>query len=297
MLKTNNKQLEVVIIILIINLLVGLIYLISRIIKKDYKRGWIMTAFIILTPPIGAIYLLSSWIIFMVYFKNRLGILSIEELSLSKEKIKMIVKDDVRSAIDKVPLEEALIVSESKDARRLILDVLKEEKGDYINSIYQATDNKDSEVSHYAAAAITDIMDKFKTREKILREEDPREHINYLSEFLMTKILSSVEQGRYLKVLEQAVLKAEKDTPEILTGEHYYIIVNISIDLKRMEEAEFWVEKALVNKGDELESYKAGLSFYYTHGDLIKFKNLLEKLKTSDIRLNHETLEMIRFFS
>lgn len=302
----GNPGLNLVVCILIVNLLLGLIYFISRLIKKDYKRGLIMTIFIILTPPIGVIYLIVSWIIFQVYFKNRIGILSIEELSLRKDKIEMTVKDDFKSAIDKVPLEEALIVSESKDARRLILDILKEEKGDYINSIYSAIDNKDSEVSHYAAAAITDIMDKFKTKEKALgcdyrndrhNKEIANAYINYLGDFLMTRILSSVEQKRYLELLEGAVIKIEEDIPKILRGYHYCVLINISIDLKLMDKAEYWVEKALANRKNELETYRAGLNFYYTNGDLTKFKNLLERLKSSDVRLDNETLEIIRFFS
>lgn len=299
-------NLEIVVYIIIINSLIGALYLISRLIKKDYKRGIIMTLFIILTPPIGTLYLTISWLIYVLYFKNRTGILSIEELSLRKDKIEVTVKDDLRTAFNKVPLEEALIVSEGKDTRRLILDILKEERGDYIKSIYHATDNKDSEVSHYAATAITDIIDKFKEQEKIFRHEYSEDKKNiaiaerywdYLSDFLMTKILSSVEQLRFLKILEDLTLDLEANTPEIVRAELYYRIVSISIDLDRMVQAELWVSKALNNRKNSLASYKAGLKFYYSNGEHGKFRSLLSALKSSDIRLDNETLEMIRFYS
>lgn len=265
-----------------------------------------MTLFIILTPPIGTIYLSVSWLIYQVYFKSRTGILSLEELSLSKDKIEITAKDDIKSAFNKVPLEEALIVSESKDTRKLILDILKEERGDYIKSIYDATDNKDSEVSHYAATAITDIIDKFKEKEKILRNKYTADSQNidlaeiywdYVSEFLMTKILSSVEQTRFINILEDFTLSLEKDMPKIVRAELYYRIVSVSIDLDRMIQAEMWVSKALNNRKNSLESYKAGLKFYYANGEHEKFKELLWTLKSSDVRLDRETLEMIRFYS
>ena len=302
----NIKNLDIVVYIILANTLIGIIYLISRLIKKDYKRGAIMTVFIILTPPIGTLYLTISWIIYQVYFKNRTGILSIEELSLRKDKIEVTEKDDYITALNKVPLEEALIVSERKETRRLILNVLKEERGDYIKSIYGATDNKDSEVSHYAASAITDIMDKFKEDEKKLRKkysenkQDPQiaeEYWECLSGFLMTNILSSVEQKRFLKMLEDLTIELEVNLPEVVRGELYYRIVTLSIDLERMVQAELWTNKALINRKNELESYKAGLKFYYANKELKRFKELLESLKTSSVRLDRETLDMIRFYS
>ena len=303
---TKLSSLEIVIYTIIINTIIAIIYLITRLMKRDYKRGSIMTLFIILTPPIGSIYLIVSWLIYILYFKNRTGILSIEELSLRKDKIEVIAKSDMRSAINKVPLEEALIVSEGKDTRRLMLDILKEERGDYAKSIYNATDNKDSEVSHYAATAITDIIDKFKDQEKVIRKQYNQDKYNidiaemywdFLSDFLMMRVLSSVEQVRFLKMLEDLTLELEKNIPEAVRAELYYRIVSISIKEDRMVQAELWVNKALSNRKSSLASYKAGLEYYYKINELKKFKDLLESLKSSDIRLDNETLEMIRFYS
>lgn len=294
-----------VIYLLILNIIISVIYLITGIIKKDYKRGFMMTVFMLLAPIVGPLYIAISWIIYRVYFKSRKGILSIEELSIRKDKIEVIVRDDIQSALNKVPMEEALIISDSRDTRRLLLDVLKEDRGQYINSIYRATDNEDSEVSHYAASAITDIMDKFKEKEKILStkyNEDKNDegiaetYWRYLSEFLMTKVLSSVEQDRYLKRLQDLTINLEADMPSVVTGELYYRIVVILIDLEKTEQAELWVNKALKNRKGDLDSYKAGLKFYYTTNETVKFRKLVEELMNSNVRLDRETLEFIRFY-
>lgn len=296
---------DTVIYLLILNIIISVIYLITRIISKDYKRGFIMTVFMILTPGIGPLYLAVSWVMYKVYFRNRKGILSIEELSLRKDKIEVIVKDDIQFAINKVPMEEALIISDSRDTRRLLLDVLKEDRGQYINSIYKATENEDSEVSHYAASAITDIMDKFKKKEKTLstmynenkKDEKVAEiYWRYLSEFLMTNVLSSVEQGRYSKILEDLAIDIEQGMPSVVTGEMYYKIVVILIDLKKMDQAEIWVKKALQKRKGDLYSYKAGLKFYYETDKTVEFRMLVEELMDSSIRLDRETLEFIRFY-
>lgn len=66
----DSEKLKIVIYIIIINTVISLMYLISRFIKKDYKRGVIMTLFIALTPPVGAIYLTVSWLMYIIYFKK-----------------------------------------------------------------------------------------------------------------------------------------------------------------------------------------------------------------------------------
>lgn len=304
--KTNYDNLDTVIYLILINLIVSVIYLLVRIIKKDYERGIMMFLFIILIPIIAPLYLFVSYVIYRIYFKHRKSDLSIEELSLRKDKIEVIQRDDFKIASNKVPLEEALIISDKKDTRRLMLNILKEERGDYINSIYKATGNIDDEVAHYAASAITDIMDKFKEREKELKaqyEKDKTDKVVgetywlYLSDFLITNILSSVEQMRFLKILEDLTLDLEKHAPESVRAELYYRLVVICIELKLMSQAEFWVNKALENRKNELESYKAALKYYYTINCMDKFKSLLESLKSSTVRLDRETLELIRFYN
>lgn len=274
--------------------------------KRNYKKGFMMAIFMIIAPVVGPLYLFISWFIYEVYFKNRKGILSIEELSFKQDRVEVIVKDDIQSALNKVPVEEALIISSIQSTRKLILDILKEDTSAYINSIYSAIDSKDSEVAHYAAAAITDIMDKFKEKEKILKEaynknnkdsEIAQVYWKYINEFLNTNILPKVEQERYLGILEKLTINLEKDIPSIISGETYYEIVNICINLQNMEEAEIWVNKALDNRGEDLESYKAALKFYYSNGNMDKFLNLLKYIMESNIRLDNETLELVRFYN
>lgn len=300
-----NSSLNIVIYILLINLFISIIYLVFRFLKKDYKRGLMMTVFIIIAPGVGPLYLIISWLLYEVYFKNRKGILNIEELSFRQDRVEVIVKDNIQTALDKVPVEEALIVSNTQSTRKLLLNILKEDTSEYINSIYSATDNKDSEVAHYAAAAITDIMDKFKEKEKVLKEayhnndknpEIAQVYWKYINEFLNTKILPRVEQERYLDILEKLTIKLEKDIPTIINGEIYYKIVSMSIDLERMKKAEVWVNRALDKRGDDLESYKAALKFYYSNGNMDKFLKLLKYIMKSNIKLDNETLEIIRFY-
>jgi len=292
--------------IFVINFIVSLIYLVIKWIKKDLNCGILMSIFMIICPVVGPLYLFFSWLIYEIYFKRKAAEISIEELSLKKERIEVILKPDMKSALNKVPLEEALIVSDKKSTRKLLLDVLRENSEDSLSTIFKAVEHKDSEVSHYAATAISDIINEFKKREKQLREKynkDKRnreicnEYANYLFDFLSQRILSTVEQRFYCDLFEKLVITMEEYLPSEISGELYNKLVSILLDLGENEKGKTWVEKALVNNENELESYKAGLKYYYVNNDRNKFLLLMEKLKKSDVLLDHDTLEMIRFFS
>jgi len=156
------NKVEIIVCILIANFIIALIYLFLKWIKKDLSCGIIMSIFMIICPLIGPLYLFFSWIIYEIYFKRRKIDVCIAELSLRKEKIDVISKPNMRSALNKVPLEEALIVSDKKSTRKLLLDVLREDSNGSLKTILKAIEHKDSEVSHYAASAISDIINEFK---------------------------------------------------------------------------------------------------------------------------------------
>lgn len=302
----QGNKVEIIIYILVTNFIIALIYLLMKWIKKDLNCGIIMSIFMIICPLVGPLYLFFSWFVYEIYFKRRKMDISIEELSLRKEKIEVIIKPDMSSALNKVPLEEAFIVSDKKSARKLLLDVLREDSSGSLKTILKAVEHKDSEVSHYAASAISDIISEFKMREKQLRskynkdkgnDELCNEYVNYLNNFLSQKILSTAEQRLYCGLLEELVITIEEYLPCEISGGLYNKLVCILLDLGENDKAKVWAHKALINYENDLESYKAGLRYYYMKKDRSEFLSLLEKLKKSDVLLDHDILEMVRFFN
>jgi hypothetical protein len=300
------SKVEVIIYILVINFITALVYLLMKWRKRDLNCGIIMGIFMIICPLVGPAYLFFSWFVYKIYFERRNSHISIEELSLRKEKIEVISKPDMRSALNKVPLEEALIVSDKKSARKLLLDVLREDSNGSLNTILKAVEHQDTEVSHYAASTISDTIDEFKIREKQLRErynkdkeniELCNEYVEYLNDFLSQKILSAPEQRLYCSLFEELIITMEKHLPSEISGELYNKLVCILLDIGENDKAKIWVEKALTNYEHELDSYKAGLRYYYINNERSKFLSLMEKLKKSDVLLDPDILELVRFYS
>lgn len=301
----NLSKIDIIIYIIIINSIIGFIYLIYKGIKKDLKIGVITWLFVSLCPIVGPIYLFFSWIIYALYFKRKDYYISKEELSLKKENIKVLLKPDMEDELNKVPLEEALIISDKKNARKLLLNVLKDDRNSSVKSILKAVEHNDTEVSHYAASAISDIINEFKTYEKTLRTqyyEDKHNNLlgnryaDYLYNFLSQNILSITEQKRYASLLEELILLMEEYLPLEVSGSLYYKIICILLDLGENQRAKFWIEKAISNNVDELDTYRARLRYHYMNQDNKEFIMLLEKLKKSDIIIDNELLEIVRFY-
>lgn len=306
--QTNNQmnKIEVIAYVLAINFIGALIYLFFKWKRKDLKCGIIMSIFMIICPLVGPAYLFFSWLVYKIYFERRKTGTNIEELSFRKENIEVLLKPDKKSALNKVPLEEALIVSDKKSTRKLLLDVLREDSSSALKSILKAVEHEDSEVSHYAASAISDTINEFKVREKQLREKYIKEkkniklcneYVDYLYGFLSQKILSSAEQRLYCGLFEELIITIEEYLPSRISGELYNRLVCLWLDLGENSKAKIWVEKTLMERENELESYKAALRYYYANKDRTKFLLLMEKLKKSDVLLDHEMLEMVRFFN
>lgn len=306
--QTNYEVCEIQFIIcaLVVNFIIALLYLFIKWKKKDLSRGIMMSIFVIICPLVAPAYLFFSWLVYEIYFKRRYSQISIDELSFRKDKIEVILKPDMKSAFNKVPLEEALLVSDKKNTRKLLLDVLREDNNDYVNAIVKALDHKDSEVSHYAASAISDTINEFKIKEKILRKKYNKdkgntelcnEYADYLYRYLSQKILSIPEQRLYCNLFEELIIAMEENLPDKVTGALYNKLVCILLDLGEDHKAKVWVEKTLSKNENELDSYKAGLRYYYKNKDRSKFLMLMKKLKKSDVILDHDILEMVRFFS
>lgn len=302
----QENKMQAIIFVLVFNSIVALIYLIIKVIKKDINCGIMMSIFIFICPLIGPLFLFLSWFLYEIYTKNNDTNINMEELSLNKEKVKIVLKPDITNALNKVPLEEALIVSDKKSVRNLLLEMLKEDSYGSLKSILKAVEYEDSEVSHYAATAISDSVNEFKIKEKKLRDnynKDKRnndlfsKYVGYLYNFLSQNILSSAEQRYYCGLFEELVVTVEKYLPYENFSELYNKLVCILLDLGDKEKAKAWVDKALIYYENELDSYKAGLRYYYVNDDKSNFLLLLNKLKESNVPLNRDTLEIIRFFS
>ncbi len=82
--------------------------------------------------------------------------IGVEKLKLESELYRSVTIDDKKSDMT-VPIEEALIINSARERRSLIMDVLNDTPGDYVEFLQKAGNNDDTEVVHYAVTAMVEI--------------------------------------------------------------------------------------------------------------------------------------------
>ncbi len=82
-----------------------------------------------------------------------------EEQYYSVRRSVQVESDEMRGKV--VPIEEALLVNDTKTRRELIVDVLYANPEEYVSQLYKAKANPDTEVVHYAATALAEIQKEF----------------------------------------------------------------------------------------------------------------------------------------
>lgn len=106
-----------------------------------------------------------------------------------------------------VPLEEALIVNDPADRRRLMLSMLTEEPDAYLAQLQAAKLNDDVEVAHYAATAVAQISKesdlKLQQLERAFKTDPSAQNLNEYCDFLGEYLGSGLAEGRVAQIQRQ----------------------------------------------------------------------------------------------
>lgn len=287
---------------------------------------------ILLCPVVGVCFFLVSIFIGFVFFR---ATVDLDDVMFSKERVKTMEKADEEREKNIVPLQEALSVTDHTKLRQLMLNVLKGDIDKSLSTIALALDSEDSETSHYAASILSKALNEFRINVRKLQQEIERETkkegdefrkaecgillLEYMDSVLCQKVFTEVEQkyfvdimaktGEYLyqSMLERReqdeknplkVVKAAEVPVEIpvMGASHYSNIALCLLGLKDFKNAEVWSNRALEQYPGELCSYKCKLKLLFATDRQEPFLEVLHQLKSSQITVDNETLEMIRVF-
>lgn len=262
-----------------------------------------MGLFILFCPIVGPCYLALSETCYRILFSRKRGEVNVDELSFHKDRVEILVPADVEGSQNKVPIGDALLASNKSNARKVMLDVLKTDYDLFLSEIATAVEHTDSEVSHYAASAISDIISEFKKQERKLLEhfgdtkdmKTAEEYSNFVCSFLEKNILPESEQKIYLVNLE-SLLKGMFIQKEFeLIYEYYERLMILLMEQGWDDKINEWINLAKEQSLNELGIYKALMNYYYHIKDRDRLLETLNRLKASNVELDSETLDFIRY--
>lgn len=170
-----------------------------------------------------------------------------------------------------------------------------------------ALNSEDSETSHYAASVLRDELNDFRSNVQKMYTQMQQETeteteceemlIDYMNRILSQKIFTTMEQTKYVNMLEEAAESLYQKNGARITADRYEGLMPETSGFKK-------------NSGNRKVVYASGTaarkcagSVYlpvktvFHNGEKEKFFEVLQELKESDIIIDNETLELIRIFS
>ena len=202
----------------------------------------------------------------------------IEKLRVNEEIYKNMFPAMEENDRDVVPLEEALLLNDPSRRRELIMNVLNDNPGEYVELLKQARMNEDVEVVHYAITAMVELSKEYDFRlqkmEKLYAAspDDPEileQYCDFMEEYLNQGILEAQmereQRERYIRLLRQKLkVKTTLSTCMRLfqnlmkTGDYVQAEEILGLmDQKWHRKEEFWILKirylAERKKGAELQ--------------------------------------------
>ena len=213
---------------------------------------------------------------------------------------------DVEVEKNFVPLEEALAVSDKKDLRNLMLEILKKDLDNTPKAMMLGLKSNDSEISHYSAAYISEMVGKFhrdvrKIKDEI--EENPGEveaivaMIEYSLLFLKKQFFERNELKYYVDNVCGYLGILIKKSPLLVKPQYFLDIVNLYIVAGDIDKATEYSRLGMKVCPGTVETYTASLKATYTSGDSEMFFDHLESLKKSKVKIDKELLDLIYVLS
>ena len=189
----------------------------------------------------------------------------------------------------------------------VMMNVIREDFQNCLASITLALDSEDSEASHYAAAVLSDELNKFRIYVqrlwKQIQEEDAGQTeceemlLDYTDSILKQHIFSAHEQRKFVGILTAAAESLYSKEPARFRLEWYEEVCLRNLEAKDFDSCGKWCGRMAEQFPEELRAYTCRLKLYFARQDREAFFETLGLLKKSNVVIDSETLELIRIFS
>ncbi len=226
-----------------------------------------------------------------------------EEQYYSVRRSVQVDSDDMRGKV--VPIEEALLVNDTKTRRELIVDVLYANPEEYVSQLYKAKANPDTEVVHYAATALAEIQKEFDlafhdiAQRKAKNPMDTsidQEYLYCLERYIDSGLLEGDALKSQLRLFSEFTGRKLKD--ENVSGRWTLLNKKAEADIRLSDVEALEEDIAMMEENwpgrDAIFRYK--LESAMLQKDSAKIRALIDKMEEEDVFLTTRLREMVRFW-
>ena len=283
---------KIIVIYLIINIVIVLI-LRKDVTKQERLSNLLLSLFV---PIIGLLLVL------LLHFTRSKLTKKLKEEENTKKIILFTDRMNVNKDLNIISIEESLIVNDTKEKRKQILEVLKTGPADYIDILNMAIGDKDRETAHYAATALSEVKRNLdiEMQKCMVRYSKENQSLKFLIKYekILYQYLTSnlidnntLKKYRYIHIsVIKNILNIDKSKQD-----YYTKIINDLIKVNELDEANMFC--SLFIKTHEIEeAYLIYLKYYYFIKDKKNFEIYFKELLDSSIVISNKGLNIIRFW-
>lgn len=220
------------------------------------------------------------------------------------------LKDDMRRGVQVqrreadagvVPLEEALIVNDAGDRRRLMLSMLTEDPGAYLAQLQAAKLNDDVEVAHYAATAVAQISKesdlKLQQLERAFKADPSAQNLDEYCDYLGDYLASGLAEGRVAQIQRQQYARLLARRCEREDGPALRIRYATALaDAGELDEAETVTAQLVADAPDEQEAWMLCLRLAVTRRDGESVQQVIDAIDNQHVYLSADNREKLAFW-
>lgn len=200
-----------------------------------------------------------------------------------------------------VPLEEALIVNDPGDRRRLMLSMLTEDPDAYLAQLQAAKLNDDVEVAHYAATAVAQISKesdlKLQQLERAFKTDPSAQNLNVYCDYLGTYLASGLAEGRVAQIQRQQYARLLARRCEREDGLALRVRYATALaDAGEVDEAEDVAERLVADAPDEQDVWMLCLRLAVFRHDGEMVQRVIDAVDKQHVYLSAENREKLAFW-
>ncbi len=200
-----------------------------------------------------------------------------------------------------VPLEEALIVNDPGDRRRLMLSMLTEDPDAYLAQLQAAKLNDDVEVAHYAATAVAQISKesdlKLQQLERAFKTDPSPHNLDAYCDFLGAYLYSGLAEGRVAQIQHQQYARLLARRCEREDGPALRIRYATALaDAGEIDKAEDVASQLVIDAPDEQDVWMLYLRLAVMRHDGVGVHRVIDAIDKQHVYLSAENREKLAFW-
>lgn len=259
-----------------------------------------MLAVIVLVPLWGP-FLVVLLSVRSAVFGEGLKESALESLRFNDDLHRSILVHDRDADAGVVPLEEALIVNDPSDRRRLMLSMLTDDPDAYLAQLQAAKLNDDVEVAHYAATAVAQISKesdlKLQQLERAFKTDPSAQNLDAYCDYLGEYLASGLAEGRVAQIQRQQYARLLARRCEREDGAALRIRYATALaDAGELDEAEAVITQLVAEVPDDQEAWMLCLRLAVMRRDGEAVQQVIVAIDNQHVYLSAENREKLAFW-